>query len=69
MNNKGSIRYFGKWQLPLKLVNELVFNPVSCVQTSKIAVCGNSVYMDAIPAYASPTHFREFIEMDMAVEN
>ena len=69
MNNKGSIRYFGKWQLPLKLVNELVFNPVSCVQTNKIAVCGNSVYMDAIPAYASPTHFREFIEMDMAVEN
>jgi hypothetical protein len=65
MASNGSMRYFGKWQLPLKGVNELLFTTVWGVQDNKIVLAGNSTEYDG--SVGQGNHFRRFIEMDMAV--
>lgn len=65
LDANGSLRYFGRWPLPLKAVNEVVFNTVWGVQDNEVNIVGNSVEFDGSPGEG--IHFRRFLKIDFAV--
>ncbi len=65
MDSNGSMRYYGKWQLPFKAVNEVFFNTVWGVQDNEVNISGNAVEYNAGPGQGN--HFIRFAKIDFAV--
>jgi hypothetical protein len=64
LNNDGSVTYFGTWNLPMKVVNELCFNTQFVRQNTEIAVMSNAIVFNqtlGIP-------WREFVRIDTVFE-
>lgn len=59
----GSLRYFGKWSLPIKNTREVVFNTQYGVQDAEINVCANGVEFDQVEGI----HYRKFLKIELAV--
>ncbi len=59
----GSLRFFGKWPLPIKNTREVVFNTQFGVQDAEVNVCTNGVEFDQVEGI----HYRKFLKIEMAV--
>jgi hypothetical protein len=60
----GSMRYFGRWQLPIKNTREVVFNTQFGVQDAEINVCANGIEFDQVEGI----HYRKFLKIEMAIQ-
>jgi hypothetical protein len=60
----GSMRFMGRWQLPIKNTREVVFNTHYGVQDAEINVCANGVEFDQVEGI----HYRKFLKIEMAVQ-
>jgi hypothetical protein len=63
LGSNGSLRYFGKWPLPIKNTREVVFNTQYGIQPAEINVCANGVEFDQVEAI----HYRKFLKIELAV--
>ena len=64
LNNDGSLAYYGNWNLPTKVVNELCFNSQYVRQKTEITYMSNSVAF----SQAEVIPYREFVRIDTVFE-
>jgi hypothetical protein len=64
LNPDGSIVYYGNWNLPLKVVNEISFNQQYSRQNTEIVTLSNAVTF----SQAQGIHYREFVRIDTVFE-
>ena len=64
LNSDGSLAYYGNWNLPTKVVNELCFNSQYIRQKTEITYMSNSVAF----SQAEVIPFREFVRIDTVFE-
>jgi hypothetical protein len=64
LNSDGSLAYYGNWSLPLKTVNEVVFNSQFSRQETEILSLSNSVLFSQVEAIP----YREFMRIDTVFE-
>jgi hypothetical protein len=64
LNSDGSLAYYGNWSLPLKTVNEVVFNTQFSRQETEILSLSNSVLFSQVQAIP----YREFMRIDTVFE-